>query len=193
MRPVRVGVVGVLFMGASLAVAGSRAPGLAEPWWLSGDHRDGQYQGSLTLRGDVATGDLRSAQSRLWRDAFGTVARDLDPAALRGRRVRLRARVRSQGVQDWCGLWMRVDGADEDAPLGFDNMEDRALRGTTPWRDVAVVLDVPRPARNLAYGFLLSGAGSMEVQDLVLEVVGPEVPATDPYSPAPSSSSQRRQ
>ena len=48
-----------------------------------------------------------------------------------GTRLRLTAYVKTQGVDDWAALWMRVDSADEAKPLAFDNMADRPINGTT--------------------------------------------------------------
>ena len=66
--------------------------------------------------------------------------------------------------------------------LGFDNMQDRPFEGTASWQDAQVVLDVPRSATNIAYGFLMIGTGKMWVGDLVLEQVKEDVPSTDMYA-----------
>jgi hypothetical protein len=48
-------------------------------------------------------------------------------------------------VTGWAGLWLRIDGP--NGVLVIDNMEDRALRGTTDWIQAAIVLDVADQAR----------------------------------------------
>jgi hypothetical protein len=53
------------------------------------------------------------------------------------------ASVKTLEVLDWCGLWMRVDGAQKDN-LAFDNMAGRKITGTRDWATYTVVLDVPR-------------------------------------------------
>lgn len=43
------------------------------------------------------------------------------------------------------GLWFRVDGTTGKS-LSFDNMQDRAVKGTTEWARYEIVLDVPEGA-----------------------------------------------
>jgi hypothetical protein len=38
--------------------------------------------------------------------------------------------------------------------LGFDNMSDHAVKGTTDWKMYSVVLDVPDDAKNIFLGAL---------------------------------------
>lgn len=115
---------------------------------------------------------------------FGTLMQDFAPDGLRGRRVRLSAWLRSDGVRGRCGLWMRVDGAGRQT-LTMDNMAARPVSGTTPWGRYDVVLDVAAEAELLAFGILLDGAGSATVEGVALEEVGEEVPTTDPRYPTP--------
>jgi hypothetical protein len=98
--------------------------------------------------------------------------------AYRGQRLRLSALVRSEGVERWAGLWMRVDGSGRRT-LAFDNMQSRGITGTTDWTRYNVVLDVAeRESTLIAFGVLLSGAGQISIADVRIESVGPEVPTT---------------
>ena len=72
--------------------------------------------------------------------------------------------VKSDSVQDWAGLWMRVDkGSDATAKvLSFDNMQDRPIKRTTGWRNYEGVLDVPRDTAGIFFlRMLLSGTESV--------------------------------
>jgi hypothetical protein len=107
-----------------------------------------------------------------------------DAADYRGKRLRFSASVKVAGIEQWAGLWMRIDGAsspDSKAPamLGFDNMQDRPIKGTSDWKTYQVVLDVPDEARAIAFGILLSGPGQAWMEDLKLEAVGSDVTATN--------------
>ena len=73
---------------------------------------------------------------------------------------------------------MRVDGAKKDETLAFDNMQDRAIKGTTDWKKYEIVLDVPENSEMVAFGLLLSGKGQVWMDDLQFEVVGKDVPTT---------------
>src|SRR5262249_47555318 len=89
-------------------------------------------------------------------EGFGTLMQNFGADKYIRKRVRLSASVKSENVQNWAGLWMRVDGKQLGAPLGFDNMMDRPIKGTTAWRSYEVVLDVPAEASGVAFGILLS-------------------------------------
>jgi hypothetical protein len=109
-------------------------------------------------------------------EGFGTLMQEFSASQYAGKRVRLRASVKAEGVDDWAGLWMRVDkGA---RAVGFDNMQDRPIKGTTTWQDYDVVLDVPQDATLIAFGILLSKSGSVWLNGVKFETVGADVPTT---------------
>ncbi len=99
-------------------------------------------------------------------------------ADYRQRRLRFSGDAMVEGVSGWFGFWMRVDGASERA-VAFDNMESRALTGTTGWGRYEVVLDVALEAEVVALGALLCGTGVGRIANLRVEEVGPDVPVTD--------------
>src|SRR5262245_21787155 len=95
-------------------------------------------------------------------DGFGTLMQMATADDYRGKRVRFSADVRSENVDSgWAGLWFRVDGAKFGESLAFDNMQGRPIKGTTDWKRVEVVLDVPDNAVGLAFGILLAGDGEV--------------------------------
>ena len=76
----------------------------------------------------------------------------------RGERRRLSAYLRAEGVENWAGLWMRVDGLDGKT-LALDNMGKRPIKGTINWRNYQVVLDVSEDAQHIAFGVFLLRTG----------------------------------
>ena len=113
---------------------------------------------------------------------FGSLTQGVPAKAYRGKRVRYSGYVRTQGVSEgWSGLWMRVDGP-EDEPLAFDNMQtsNRAIVGTTDWKEYEIILDVPKEATAIVFGILLAGKGTAWVDDLTLAPVGEAGPAVAP-------------
>lgn len=81
---------------------------------------------------------------------------------------------------------MRVDGL--DSLLAIDNMQDRAVEGTTGWQLVSIVLDVPASAIGISVGVLFSGTGQLLVDDLSLQTVDLTTPKTDLLSgPVPNA------
>ncbi len=78
-------------------------------------------------------------------------------------------------------MFSRVDG--NRRTLGFDNMLNRAVTGTTDWKQFEVVLNVPTEAVNVVIGTFLSGRWQMWADDLKLGIVGNDVPSTNQLSP----------
>jgi hypothetical protein len=120
---------------------------------------------------------------------FGTLMQQFDASEYKDKRLRLSAWVKSAGVRKWAGLWMRIDGPPDGrgfpAALGFDNMQNRPIKGTTDWTRYEVVLDVTKQAVAVNFGILLSGAGQAWLDGVAFDVVGPEVPVTDFHGTLP--------
>ena len=109
---------------------------------------------------------------------FGTLMQDFRADHYLGKRVRFRALVKTESVQSWAGLWMRVDGVAKPG-VAFDNMHDRPIIGTTGWKQYDVVLDVPQDATSISLGVLLVGSGEVWLNSVKFEIVGPIVLPTN--------------
>ena len=96
-----------------------------------------------------------------------------------GKRVRMSALVKSNNVDDWAGIWFRVDQFKSKEPLAFDNMQNRPIKGTSNWSKYEIVLDVPVSSSQLAYGALLRGTGQIWFTQITFEIVELSVPCTD--------------
>ncbi len=107
---------------------------------------------------------------------FGTYMQMFDATEYRGKRLRVSAYVQSEHVENWAGLWMRVDR--DKKPVAFDNMQDRPIKDTQGWTQHAIVLDVDAKATAVAFGILLGGKGAVWIDDVTFEIVGEEVPVT---------------
>ena len=113
---------------------------------------------------------------------FGTLMQECKPDKYIGKRIKMSCYIKSENVIDWAGLWLRVDHEGSDTPLSFDNMQDRAVKGTTSWTKYEIVLDIPAKASMLAYGALLSGTGQIWFDNLKFEVVETLVKTTGTYN-----------
>ena len=110
---------------------------------------------------------------------FGGMMQTTSAENFEGKRVRLSGWIKTADANEGGGsLWMRIDG-ERGQPLAIDNMTNRAVKGTADWQEASVVLDVPKGATALAYGFFVAGGGKMWVNGQRIEVVGPEVPSTN--------------
>lgn len=116
---------------------------------------------------------------------IGTFATDISANNYRDKRVRLAGYVKADRVEDWAGLWMRVDGP-ESTTLRIDNMQNRPIQGTRGWQEYDVVLDVPEDSTLIAYGILLSGKGQVWLDNVQLQEVDQSVPITDYKSKPPA-------
>jgi hypothetical protein len=144
-------------------------------WFLAGNNPTNYRTG--VDRGDIH-GALPSAYlaSLAKGKGFGTLMQSISTTTYAGKRVRLRGWVKSQDIDDWAGLWMRVDKGRET--VAFDNMQDRGIKGTEAWSTYDVVLDVPVDATSIHFGILLTGVGEVWMNDLSLEVVDTRTPTT---------------
>jgi hypothetical protein len=88
------------------------------------------------------------------------------------------AKVRTENVTDWAGLWMRVDDFNSEL-IAFDNMQNRPIKGTRDWQPYEIVLDVPSESERIAAGILVSGAGKAWISDVHFTPVSKQIPTTD--------------
>jgi len=169
------------------------ALGAASPAGPAGWELAGNDPSSYSIAKDRAVTRAGSPSGRLMSTresrGFGTMMQCIDPADYAGKRVRFSGYIKAEEVTSWAGLWMRVDGPtppNPDAPvalpktipLGFDNMQDRPIRGTRDWTRYDVVLDVARDATNICLGILLDGEGKVWLNGVTFEVVGTDISTT---------------
>jgi hypothetical protein len=145
-------------------------------WLLAGDQPANYRAGTdkAVIREGRPSAYLHSAVTDT--GGFGTLMQSIDSSRFAGKRVRLRAWVKSQDVRQWAGMWMRVDK--QQAVVAFDNMQDRPITGTQSWGMHDVVLDVPADATSISFGVLLSGAGQVWMNHVTFEEVGEDTPVT---------------
>lgn len=110
--------------------------------------------------------------------AWGTLMQQVSPKQYLDKRLRISLWVRTENVQ-WVAPWMRVDGQDNESSLGFDNMCNRQIKGTTDWTQYSMVLDVPKESTNIAFGIMLGGKGDLWMDDVSFDIVGDDIETTD--------------
>jgi hypothetical protein len=172
---------GVTLLAGLAVVAVSVNAARGDPptgWFAAGSDPKG-YEfrtDAVEKHGGKASGSLQAKDPAA--DKFGTMMQVFRADDYRGKRVRMTGWVKAKEVEGWAGLWMRVDGADK-SPLAFDNMQQRAIKGTADWKQYAIVLDVPDDGVVIAFGVLLAGKGQVWVDDFKFETVDNKVPVTD--------------
>jgi hypothetical protein len=179
----RKGLLPALTVAAvSLALAA-----VPEGWFLAGS-KPGNYDtgiDSKAMFNDYPSAYLKSTAEQI--DGFGTLMQQFSAKQYLGKRIRFSAYVESQSVARWAGLWMRIDGERQQnnapAALGFDNMQNRPIKGSNGWQRYDVVLDVPPSAEGIAMGIVLDGTGEVWLNSSKIEVVDSTVPTTSLQSP----------
>jgi RNA polymerase sigma factor (sigma-70 family) len=158
------GTMGLRHWGMLSAETGSHEIGLA------GEAFEGRPVAYLRSTGEPA-------------ESFGLLFQGIAADDYRGRRVRLSAALRANGVTGYAGLWLRVEGGRPSGTLAFDDMHGRHLTGTTGWREHANVLDVAVEADRIMLGAILSGEGELLLSGVAFEEVDERVPVTGPELP----------
>lgn len=151
-------------------------------WHKAGSKPDaynmGIDPGSAPTGGHAAT--IQSVKKKI--AGFGTLMQTCKAEKYLGKRVRMSAMLKTSDVQEWSGIWLRIDKYGENQPLAFDNMAsgktNRSVQGSTDWQRVEIVLDVSPEADEMAYGALLVGTGRIWFDNVQFEVVGKDVPVT---------------
>ncbi|MDQ6661566.1 MAG: hypothetical protein M3Z24_11435 [Chloroflexota bacterium] len=157
--------------------AASPLPEKMPGWLLTGSH-SGDYEYGIdadeTYQGKPS-GSLRSKADEA--EGFGTLMQMFKAEEYLGKHLRFSAQVKSEGVESWAGLWMRVDGLHGHS-LSFDNMYHRPIQGTRDWQSYEIVLEVPEESTEIAFGILLNGPGQVWINEIQFSEVGNDVPIT---------------
>jgi hypothetical protein len=165
----------VLVSGRALPSAADQLP---EGWFMAGS--DPQDYGAGVAKGVSQEGKASAyiAATAIEPRGFGTLMQTFAADTYRAKRVRMSAFVKSDGVEGWAGLWMRVDASQQQS-LSFDNMQDRPIKGTADWHRYDIVLDVPEESASISFGILLHGKGRVYLDDVAFEGVASTVETTD--------------
>lgn len=173
----RASLVGIAILSTAFLVLHAEVP---KGWFLAGS-KPALYESSVdnvnTYAG-LPSAYLKSKSPEA-QEGFGTLMQNFSADQYVGKRVRFGAFVKSEGVERWSGLWMRIDGKTGQQPLAFDNMQSRPIKGVTGWTEYEVVLDVPAGATGIFLGILLDGPGTVWMSNNKFDVVGTNVPSTD--------------
>ena len=115
------------------------------------------------------TATIKSKAKKI--DGFGTLMQQFIPNKYLGKRIRLTGYIKAEKVIEGAGFWLRVEQANSIQSLAMDNMKDRPIKGTTFWKKVEIVLDVPQNASKISYGAYLKGTGQIWFDNLSFEIV----------------------
>jgi erythromycin esterase len=146
-------------------------PGEPPPGWKNNSLAAG-YRALVTTAGCASGPCVKvSRDAEQTRDGFGVLMQRVDATPFRGKKIRFRARIRSDipaGAS--ARLWLRVD-----RPKGvmgmLDNMADRLPGALPQWTELEAHGEVAPDAEAIAFGLLFTGDGTAWMDEAVLEVV----------------------
>jgi len=136
------------------------------PGWRGGPAETIYFDSTVVHGGSGAARLERNARSP---SDFSTITKRLS-IDFEGQWLELRGFLRTEGVSEFAGLWLREDGP--SGVLQFDNMRNQGVRGTTGWTEYTVRLPLDKNARELFFGVLVVGEGKVWADDLQLLVDG---------------------
>jgi AraC-like DNA-binding protein len=121
---------------------------------------------------------LTSVNKDLGTSDYCTVLQQFKAKNYIGKRIRFSAFIKSENVEGWGGLWMRINNTTASI-IKIDNMQNRPIRGTNDWNYYAVVLDVPDTSAIINIGILLYGTGTLWINNTNFEIVDNSIRTTD--------------
>jgi hypothetical protein len=94
------------------------------------------------------------------------------PENYAGKKITVSGYLKTENITDgFAGLWMRID-----PQIAFDNMQQRGIKGSTPWRKYEILLEMsPKNTEKIVFGALMSGKGKMWVDDLKVSIDGKDI------------------
>lgn len=122
----------------------------------------------------------RYSMSIDWNKSYGpwtSLTYIIDKRA-KGKKIKLTGFLKTENVTgQGAGLWMRLDGVNRySKPKGFDNMMNRAVKGTTDWKQYTIELDYDgSEVKQIVVGGLIVGEGKIWVDDLQVTVDGIDI------------------
>jgi hypothetical protein len=109
-------------------------------------------------------------------EGFATIMQRCNAKNYLGTRIKMTGFIKSENVADWAGMWLRIDSKTAMESLGFDNMQDRPIKGTTDWTKCEITLNVPEESGTINFGVLMSGTGKIWFDNISFEILDNAIP-----------------
>ena len=145
-------------------------------WWKIGDSRESYSVGidKENYYEGIRSTFIVSIEENI--DGFSGLLQSIDAKPFIGKKIKFTGFAKSENIEGWAGFWLRIDGeskveGERPEMLGFDNMEDRPIKGTTEWAKYEIIMDVPDNSTELFYGTVLSGKGKLWFDNISFEEI----------------------
>jgi len=172
-------LVGITLLFLFSLYVNAQVKSCPKDWVLDGSKWDNYEMGCDTTNfySGKTSAYLKSVKSKI--KGFGSMMQVINAGQYHGKRIRYTAWVKTKDVEDWAGLWMRIDDYNMfNISLSFDNMFDRPIKGTNDWKKYEIVLDVPETSSKILFGAILSGTGKLWLDEVNIEIVDHTIPVT---------------
>jgi len=99
------------------------------------------------------------------------------PYNYEGRRMVLTGYIKTENVDGYAGLWMRID-----PKIAFSDMSQQKICETTDWKKYEIGVDMnPAKTQQIVLGGLLAGKGKMWLDDLQITIDGKDISEAKPF------------
>jgi hypothetical protein len=112
----------------------------------------------------------------LIKSGFGSLMQSVAADEYRNKRVRLTVYVKTKDAE-LVQIFMSVHSS--DSAIAYGNSLNESLHENSDWTLCHVTLDIPENSRNIDFGVVLTGQGTVWVDDYKLEIVDDSVPSDD--------------
>src|SRR5699024_12266473 len=122
-----------------------------EGWTINGTDVDKYSKEKDYLDSNQSYYSIRISSNLTTIDAgqdFSNLMQTFQAKSFLGKRMRFSGFIKSEDVDGWSCLWMRIDDKYYQM-LGFVNMSDRPITGSTSWNHYSCVLDIPTESINI--------------------------------------------
>src|SRR5262249_9202480 len=103
-------------------------------------------------------------------NAYSIITQSI-PLDFGGKTIAWSGWIKMQNVGDYVALWAREDDASGQM-VQFSTMQGPKVKASADWKQYTIAIPWATKAKNLYFGFFLSGAGQAWVDDLQLLVDG---------------------
>ncbi len=168
----------LMLSAASLLIFSFTSNELPKSWFRSGSKSDSYKVAtdSITFQSGKKSVCIVSKDTLI--EGFETIMQYCSAKNFLGTRIKMTGYIKSENVADWAGMWLRIDSKTQGESLGFDNMQDRPITGSSDWTKCEIVMDVPMESITLNFGALISGTGKIWFDNVSFEILDNGSPKT---------------
>jgi hypothetical protein len=167
----------ILILSVALFIFGFTASDETINSWIKKGSLPNSYKTGLdntVFKSGKKSAFIESLENNI--EGFGTLMQTCKAKNYLGTRIKMTGYIKSENVTDWAGMWLRVDSKTDHKSLSFDNMQDRAIKGTSDWTKCEIILDVPEESGTLNFGVLMAGTGKVWFDNISFEIMDNATP-----------------